>query len=50
MEVHLHHFNMRRYEGYDQAVADEDGGTLTIAALFKVSLRNVFYSQFRNCS
>ena len=36
MEAHLHHFNMRRYEGYDQAVQDEDGGTVSIAVLFKV--------------
>ena len=39
MEAHLHHFDMRRYEGYDQAVDDEDGGTVTIAALFKVSIK-----------
>ena len=37
MEAQLHHFNMRRYEGYDQAVDGEDGGTVTIAALFKVT-------------
>jgi len=35
MEAHLHHFNMRRYEGYDQAVHDEDDGTVSIAVLFK---------------
>ena len=37
LEAHMHHFNMRRYEGYDQAVEDEDGGTLSIAVLFAVS-------------
>ena len=37
MEAHLHHFNMRRYEGYDQAVEDEDNGTLSIAVLFTVN-------------
>ena len=37
MEAHLHHFNMRRYEGYDQAVEDEDDGTLSIAVLFTVN-------------
>ena len=37
MEAHLHHFNMRRYEGYDQAVEDEDNGTISIAVLFTVN-------------
>ena len=36
MEAHLHHFDMRRYEGYDQAIADESEGVVTLAALFKV--------------
>ena len=38
MEAHLHHFNMMRYEGYDQAIADESGGVVTLAALFKVKI------------
>ena len=37
MEAHLHHFDMMRYEGYDQAIADESGGVVTLAALFKVN-------------
>lgn len=37
MEAHLHHFNMRHYEGYDQAIQDESGGTVTLAVLFELS-------------
>ena len=36
MEAHLQHFDLMRYEGYDQAIADESGGVVTLAALFKV--------------